>query len=403
MAGAKADGGTGNNTLGAADAAWLSASIYTNFQTLDVGGGKGTYDLSTMPSLNAVVVSSDVQAAGVAIDKAAAGTTLAFNAAASTDLSVTTGAISYALKTDTTADSLSIALNAKDGNNDHTADGVVTVGDLTANKIESISIASKVLVLDADDTATVAVDRTKATDYTNTITKLSADAVKTITLTGEAKADVTLVTPALTKVDATGNTGGVTVDATDVANVKAVTFLGGAGADVYKATAYGDLMVGGAGADSFTLGAGKDTVRYTSASDSVLSLNDTTVPADGKADTITGIDSITGFSTANDKIELSSALGLATGDARTAITQLGDISGASAGGIAQDLQTVIGTGAGFFNDGSVNRAVAFAADGVTGGYLFVDVNHDGNFTAGSDLAINLVGVTALDVTSITFG
>ena len=130
-------------------------------------------------------------------------------------------------------------------------------------------------------------------------------------------------------------------------------------------------------------------------------------------DVASGYDVIANFTTGEDKIELSSALGLGTGDARTAITGKGvlaaDGSADSNAEIAATLQTLIGTGANFFNDGTVNRAVAAVTyDDTTASedfvMLFVDTNADGNFTLGTDQAIMLTGITATPLISdIVFG
>ena len=97
-----------------------------------------------------------------------------------------------------------------------------------------------------------------------------------------------------------------------------------------------------------------------------------------------------------DLIALSSDLGLATGDARAEIIQYGTIAAGAAA-----LEDLIGDGVGFFDTGVVERATAFADNGVDG-YLFVDVNADGDFDLSADLVFTLEGVTRLDITDIQF-
>ena len=203
-------------------------------------------------------------------------------------------------------------------------------------------------------------------------------------------------------VDATGNTAGVDVDVTS--STAGVTFNGSEADDTYTASTNGDTIQANAGADVIFLGGGDDTVRYISASDSQLTLEDTSDPADDEMDTATGFDIISDFGTAGtDIIELSALLGLATGDARSDMLQLGSIADGG-NSLADDLDTFIGDGVDFFDTGLVDRAVAFADDTVNGdGWIFIDANSDGDFTQADDMVINLAGVTSLAITDISFG
>lgn len=64
-----------------------------------------------------------------------------------------------------------------------------------------------------------------------------------------------------------------------------------------------------------------------------------------------------------------------------------------AGSTAHDLSEFMGTGANFFKVGLNTYNFAFATlDG--DGYLFVDVNRDGNFSVANDSLIELIGVTS---------
>ncbi|MCU6496671.1 DUF4214 domain-containing protein [Rugamonas sp. A1-17] len=401
-AGAVVSGGDGTDTLGVVNGNLLDAAaakVYTGFEVLEVAGGQGTYDMSIL-SLNAVTLTGTALAAGATISNATAATTVGISATASTDF--TTGQVlTYALKDATgKADALNLSLNAIDGNNDGTAQGKVTVTGVTAASIETINVASNATADVAD--ATAGTSAVAANKYINTITSLIADSATKVVVTGAASTVFTTIqSDTLTKIDASAATGNVTVTNAVLgtaggAAVGAVTYIGGSGVDTYTATAKGDVFSGGAGADVVTLGAGKDTVALTKASDSILTLKDTSTPADGIADTATGFDTVNGFSSTNDKIDISS-LNIATGSARGSIT----LHTASAD-TAAALQTVIGTGTGFFNDGVANRALSL----VTGGgnsYLFIDANNDGNYTAGTDAVIKLVGVTALVLTDVAFG
>jgi len=149
------------------------------------------------------------------------------------------------------------------------------------------------------------------------------------------------------------------------------------------------------------LGTGDDTVRLAAATDSQLTLVDTTDPAVTPVvmDVAKGYDVVTDFNlSGTDLIELSSLLDLATGDARSDVLQLGTM----AGGTADDLDTFIGDGVDFFDTGVVDRAVAFADD-ATDGWVFVDANSDGDFTYADDMVVQLAGVTSLVLADVAFG
>ncbi len=420
-AGATVDAGAGGtDTLATANGAFLDAAdVYTNFEVLEIGGGQGNYDMDFLSGVTAAKVSETTLLGNVAVLDAAAGTTLEFVSAASTDFDVTDDTagndytIDYALKTNTgTADSLTITLTAVDGDDDGNAEGSVTInGTLTADDIETFTIVAQATTLDEDVAATTGADESSVQgDYTHTITDLAAADVKTINVQGASNLTVTDVAAAnLSKIDASQATGDVEFTNAVTGATKAITFLGGSGDDTYTASAIaGDLIQGNGGADTFTQVAGKQTFRYAADTDSVLTLTD--ADGAGAATAASGYDVINGvFQSGTDKIELSSALGLATGDARSAITgkgTIGDGGIADNAELASDIDALIGDGVNFFNDGTTDRATAQAIvnDGTDFTLLFVDVNADGDFTAGTDNMIQLTGVTAgLDVSDIVFG
>lgn len=404
-AGALVSGGDGTgdvltvNNGALLDAA--AAKVYSGFEVLSVSGGQGTYDMSLL-GLTSVTAAAAL-AGTTNISNAAAGTTVSLSSGAGA--TTTTGfALNYALKDATgKTDSVTLNLTANDGTSDGAANGSVVATSFNAAGIESVTVTSNVTAVDTDDADTPLVDEsTVAKQYSNKVVTLAIDNASTLTLTGSSSLVIdTVKSDSLTKIDASAATGNVTItnavqDAAAGSSNAPITYLGGAAVDTYVASALGDLIAGNAGADVITLGAGKDTLSYAKASDSILTLKDTTTPADGVSDTKSGYDVITGFSSTNDKIDISS-LNLATGAARGALT-LKTLTADTAAGV----QTLIGTGTKFFNDGVANRAVAFATDG-TNGYVFVDANGDGNYTAGTDMVISLVGVTALVVSDISFG
>lgn len=426
------DAGEGTDTLALTNATFADtaaeADVYSNFETLEVGGGQGSYELDLL-ALTDIKISSDV-AAGVVLNDAAAGAEVTATATASTDLNITTGTVEYVLEDASgTSDAVTVNLNAVDGDDDGTTtEGEVTLGEFIANDIEKVTVDSNALTVDADDDSTPSSDEsTTADEYINTVSVLNGDSIKTLELTGNAQANVTvgsddglattIVNTQITLVDASSNTAGVTVDMStidadangandDIAvNTTAVTFKGSDAVDTYTASHNGDIIQGNGGGDNITLSDNgtlttatnaDETVRYAAASDSQLTLTDTN--DDGAADTATGFDAIINFGNAGtDILELSSALGLATGDARADIIQKGSFTA----GIA-NLEDFIGDGADFFDTGLADRAVAFAHDG-TDGYVFIDANSDGNFTQADDMFIELTGVTTLAITDISFG
>ena len=429
------DGGDGTDTIAiddGADADTAYMANILNFETLEIAGGTGIYemdniDLTDIKLTNAAIVGATT------LNDAAAGAALAFTATSDADATVdlTAAGLSYALEDATgTSDSLSITLNANDTGTDRTAHGQVTAA-LVANGIETVSVESNATTA-SEESAAGEDDQLTEADYTNTFT-LIADDAETINLSGDAMIDLTvgaddagvgtIENTAVTFVDASANTAGVTVDmsaidtdangATDdiAVNTSAVSFNGTNAADTYTASHNGDIIQGNGGADAINLSYNgtltvatdaDETVRYVAATDSQLTLEDTSDPADDEMDTATGFDVINDFGSAGtDIIELSSLLGLATGDSRSNMLQLGTIT-AGVNGLADDLDTFIGDGVDFFDDNLSDRATAFADYGIDG-YLFIDANSDGDFTQADDMVINLAGVTSLAITDISFG
>lgn len=381
-AGAKVNGGEGNDTLKVTNGGWLNAdakNVYTGFEVLEIGGGTTTYNMDNLPGLTAVTIGADL-AGAAAITNAAAGTTVTVNASGA-DLGITK-ALTYALKDATgKADAVTLTLAGKEQTTaDNDADGEITVTGFDADGIETFNIVSNISGFEVE-----AANGKTNTDYTHTITKLDGDAVQVINISGNANLTVTnLASTTVTKINAASATGQVSVDASNAA--QAVEFLGGSANDTYVASAGGDTINAGKGADGITLDGGfvaVDTLIFV-VGDSVLN---------AKAN---GHDAITNFGTtagggALDVIDLG-AFGF-TGQQSSALAN----KGALANGVV-DGTTL--TQADFFLSGGVDRGVAI---GTNGGdtYVFIDVDKDGDFNAASDLFIQLVGVT--DVSLGNFG
>lgn len=417
--GASINAGTGTNTLIVGDGDFINGSVaYNNFQIADISAaGAGTLNFLNLPSATALQAS------------AAYGATAATNAPAGMNLTltntsaalVTGAALSFALATDTASDAQTIFLTTTDkaslataGKGDDTTAGI-TVSGYTANDIESLTIQTAVSNVDGGVGATAG--KHTAADYVDVFTSITGSDLNTVTVTGGASVTLTDFTAAaLTKLDASALTGKLTVNLDASANTVAIAVLGGSNKDTISFvgnTAVNNIVVGNGGADVITLAAAgtKETVRYASDTDSVLTLTDTTVPVVSPVvfDTATGFDVITNFTSLEDKIELSSNLGLATGDARSAIAgkgTIGDGAIADNAELAAILGALIGSGTNFFNDGTTNRATAQAIvdDAADFTLLFIDTNADGNFTNGTDQVIQLNGVaTGIVVSDIQFG
>lgn len=398
------NGGLGTDTIVINNGALLDAATaanISNFEVLDFSAGTGTYDMEVETSLKNVSATGSLVAAST-INNAASDVSLTLSAFVDTDLITMSQ-----LDGTGTSDSLELNLNAVDDDTDQTAEDQ-TDAVVVAAEYETVALASNATT-ESEDSAPGAGDALTAADYNNELDLDAAD-MTTLSISGNAMATVTFTdATALTLINASTNEAGVDVDGSTGAAVSGLTFSGSAAADTYTTSANGDLVQANGGADTITLGTGDDTIRFAAASDSQLTLTDTTVPADGVADTATGFDVVTGFGTSGtDVIELSSLLGLATGDARADMLQKGDFNAADVPFTAALLQTAIGNGVDFFDTGVVDRATAFLSyDAVTAtndaGFLFVDANNDGNFTEADDMVIELAGVVALDITDVQFG
>lgn len=376
VAGASVDGGGGNNdTLAVSNGAWLdadAADIYVRFETLEIGGGQGDYDMANLPGLTAVTAGAALAAAANIIN-AEAGTTVTANAEESTDLDLGF-ALTYALADATgTSDAVSLTLNALDGNDNATAEGVVTVPSFTANDIETFNIASNVSGID---------DELENTDYTNTISALDGDTVATINVSGNANLEITaLASTTVHKIDANTMTGGLTVDASASSGVE---FIGGSANDDYTGTTGGDTIAANGGADTITLGAAAsatDTLIL-AAGDSVLN------------ETADGHDIINNFGTGANPLDVIDvgAFGF-TGQQASALANKGALAASAVDGSTLSVTD-------FFSSGGVDRGVAI---GTNGGdtYVFIDANKDGDFNATDDVVAQVVAVT--DLTLANFG
>lgn len=384
-------GGEGTDVINVTDGAtWVQANTakISGFETLDVSGGKGTYDVS-LGGVTAVQIDAAVNGAltgAVTFSNAPAAFGLAVSSKASTNFVV--GAdIEVVLKSATgTADAISVTSRMIDGDNDAVAEGSITYQIVKAAGVENVTLNSTVVTADTG---------LAATKYTATFANLDVDAVKTLTITGNGNTTITALNNGgntLNLVDASGATGNVDVKLGAITS--ATSYQGSAGVDAVTSSKGGTTFYTAQGADQVTLSnvAARDLLIYKTGTDSQL----TDTSKDGKitlgADSAT-IDSIAAFSTdvgaAGDRFDVT-AIGF-TG------TQRGLVDVSAIATATADLTSVNA----FFSSVGGNRGVASSVVGADT-YVFVDVNRDGNFTAANDLAVKLTGLLGGAITEASF-
>ena len=227
---------------------------------------------------------------------------------------------------------------------------------------------------------------------TVTVTKAGTDALSKIVVTGAGltSIDLTNVGHALS-LDASAATAGLTVkgDAGFGLNV-----IGTAVNDTITVSGKGGQINAGKGGDLITLGGGDDIVILKGGDSSL----DLTTGVSAGVGNKGGMDTIDGFKAAGvDKIDLTQISGFgSTGQ------------GVATAVVAQaDLNTFL-AGANIFKDGGgLQRGVLDiqVSAGSTTHFVVVDVDHNGAFTAGTDLVVQLVNgpTAALVNTDFNFG
>lgn len=250
VTGFSVDGGEGTDTLEmSADLAKdfadadAVAAVATNFEILQLTGNSdaSTVDMGKFGGIDHVVVGEGTWDAKLTLNDMANGGTLEYAAGNTNGVEV---AIKDAIEGKTDVLNVTIA-----------ADDTVAAGTLTVANVETIKITADDTKLDADGTAD-----------THTMT-LTADAATTVNISGNAGLTLTLTdSDAITKIDASGNTGGLTVDLSEITNAaNAFVTLTGSSADDTITMGIGNFITGGEGDDTFTAtAAGADPVAATS-------------------------------------------------------------------------------------------------------------------------------------------
>lgn len=350
------NGGDGTDTLGltyavATTIAAANSGTATSVEVLDVttaANVNGTIDMDNFASVEKVILNAGINT-GVTATIADAVTGLAVEL--DVDAAVT-GTLVVNLKTDGTADELTVTLD----------------------NIDARDTVTAIKVADAETLNISAIDTTVAGNGDVTVTDLTATEAKTLNLSGSA--DITIAntvdpaTPVLSVINASAATGNVTISNTNTAAAGATITLG-SGNDVFNVATSN-------GADTITLGAGADTIRYTAVAQSNRNM-----------------DTITDFKSGEDKIDLSY-------DATGTVATDWDTATAGTQGFTSSTQFA-GNKASF----------ALAQGALTGGgvvsvvfqqdehILWVDSNGDGTLD-NNDFRVKLDGVGSITAADMGF-
>ena len=297
----------------------------TGFETLKLTTGTGTVDMDNFGDINHVIAGS--QAA--TIKNIDSNGTIEFN----DNSAAMTVTVKGADKADNASDVLNVTI---------ADDGDVTVQKLTVANVENINIT-------ADDTDLV----TGGTAATHTLT-LAADKATSVTVSGDAKLTLNLdaVSTAIKDINASGNTGGLTVDLGSTLKDVTVT---GSSAD--------DTITMGIG-NTVTGGEGKDTFIATAATDATVSFS-----------------TIMNFE-AGDKLQITGMTSLAKVDIESGTTNFDAV-------VTKALETATKT-----------NAAWFVYDNNT--YVVLEGTDDGTFGA-SDYLVKLNGIVDLSDADVAGG
>ena len=224
------DGGEGTDTLqmsATLAAEFKTADVATNFEILKLVGGTGTVDLDNFGGIDHVAVGA-LTSGTLTLNNMDNGGLLEYVNSPSQHVEVSVKGAD-AGKTDV----LNVTL---------AADADVDASTLIVHDVETINIT-------ADDTdlgeGEVPVSHTMT---------LAADKATTVNISGDAKLELSLSSSdAITKIDASDNTGGLTVDLSVInsADNDFVT-LTGSSADDSITMGIGNVITGGKGKDTFT-------------------------------------------------------------------------------------------------------------------------------------------------------
>lgn len=222
------DGGEGTDTLQMSATLakdFKTADVATNFEILKLVGGNGTVDLDNFGDIDHVAV-------------AGMGGTLALN---NMDNG---GLLEYVA-----APGNAVTVNVKGADTGKTDVLNVTIADDASVVANTLNVADvETINITADDTD---LDEDGPVQHSMTLTAGAATAVN---ISGDAELALTLTNSnKITKIDASGNTGGLTVNLTNITNGdNAFVTLTGSSADDTITMGIGNVITGGEGKDAFT-------------------------------------------------------------------------------------------------------------------------------------------------------
>lgn len=386
--------GTGNILIGSASSSLVGSDSNDTFMiargdmaTSTISGAGGT-DTIQLTAETAALVDADF-ANFTTVEKLAltgANTaTLGTNANTAGLTTVVTGAgatsLTFSSAHARTVDAAALAdgttLTLNDGGTAANITVTNLIGDLTVNDAHTGNVA---VTLGAVATSTVAF----GTNTTGTHT-VNADALtdaQVLTLTGSDDATVTLVGGDLT---ASAYAGKLTVTATT-------------GTNVITTGSADDTITGGTGVDNLDGAAGNDVFAYATSADFI-----TTGGTGAVVDTITG-----GADTTGDKIQISGAIAIQSGDSMARVNTVEQLVAATASGSALTESIVLNSDAAISSirtidlSGETNASSTgnIVLTGVTVGTALKGVNGGGNNTitggAGIDTITGGAGADILD-------
>lgn len=398
--GGSVDAGAGTDTLAGTIAnlttAASTASKFTNFETLKVTDVLTTGASVDVSGFAGVVNFTAGNGVNTGVSASAVGLGANANVTMAGNLVTNNGTLILTPKTDTTTDVVNLTINHSYlDNNDTTADPVAVTATVTAAAIETLNVNSTA-------TNTLAVDTIagyKADVVTNTLA-LSDDVLVTMKVTGDRAFAFTSANTQtkLATIDASANTGGVTINASAALSTSAAltikgsataanTLTGGAGVDTIVGGAKSDTITGGANGDTLTGAGGNDTFKFAAGDSSI---------GTGKFDTITDFVANTyGNGTnhaAGTGADISDATKV-TGDVLN-FTHIGTV--VAANGVIVDVLGSAADASTYLANHAGSHTVIAALDSANNN-LYVDVTDDGV----ADFYIHLTGVSTINAAAFT--
>ncbi len=273
----------------------------------------------------------------------------------------------------------------------HTVIGGGPVGtnlDAVLDSIElSVTNASQVAIVRYEASAVAGVDSSEITLTNGVAQTLISNGVETYTVhTGsglqqvtiadgntlrvniDGGADLTLSTAAVTTVDASAALGSFNnIVGGSSTTTTASTILGGSVNDTIIATGTA-IIAGNGGADQLTSSGTGTIFKYNSHNDS----------------TLTNMDSVLGFVSGTDKINVTDAI-TASGGSITGTSLLAANAGGGPSALAEGNSYIVGGSAG----------VTHAYKDTVANILYVDINQDNTFNAADDLMIQFNAMVAI--------